>query len=42
MWIDALAAQCLKVLKDALDSGHPLVGSLYMHGVGAQIDPDTE
>ena len=40
--IDALAAESLEVLKDALDFEHAFVGSLYMHGVGSQIDANTK
>ena len=40
--IDALAAQRLEVLEDALDAGHAFVGPLHVHGVGAQIDADAE
>jgi hypothetical protein len=42
VWIDALAAEGLEVLKDALDFSHSLVGSLYMHGVGPKIDTNAE
>ena len=40
--IDALAAQRLEILKDALDPGHTLFRSLHVHGVGAKIDPDAK
>jgi hypothetical protein len=40
--IDALAAEGLEVLKDALDFDDAFVGSLYVHSVRSQIDADTE
>jgi hypothetical protein len=40
--IDALAAQGLEVLKDALDAGDARFRSFHVHGVGAQIDAHAE
>ena len=40
--IDALAAQRLEVLKDALDASHRVFRPFHMHGVGAKIDAHAE
>src|ERR1019366_1674185 len=40
--VDALPAQRLEVLEDALHSRHALFLSLHAHGVGAKIDADAE
>ena len=40
--IDALAAQRLEILKDALHPGHTVFRPLHVHGIGAKIDPDAK
>ncbi len=40
--MDALPPQRFEILKDALNAGHALFRSFYVHGVGAKIDANAE